>query len=369
MHYHNDSFFFPSHPRLKLHSIMSARPRFSGDPEAVSQVFVSVLKCGGRNAVIYDDCKLNKKSCTDSTSIKNNHKLLAGLHAVYPALNFTKSQLYDAWVKAYNDAMHLDTVVLREDHISGWATTMAKRVSNMLFAVKSAKPDTDWVKELPWNKDLPPTPLPPASTFPSRPFVYGYSKEFRLAWRCPTITGPSAPGGKLPRRIKEYCETIEIEGSSCIAVFKDGDRKPILGLTAEEYLFEETSKSGKKAPPFFEGTHNLTKSRVTVAHRPDRHPDGLASMYQQGKQILQICCHHFACRDDALSWMADVAKQFCENTVKIEDMRHMKTEEKKMLTKSKKDGKKDKKKRKAKKPADAGEGEAGDGAKKPRGVC
>ena len=48
-----------------------------------------------------------------------------------------------------------------------------------------------------------------------------------------------------------YCEEIAIEGSGCIAVWKGGDRKPISGLTAEEFKnVEDKSKVGKKAPPF-----------------------------------------------------------------------------------------------------------------------
>ena len=153
-------------------------------------------------------------------------------------------------------------------------------------------------------------------------YFFGFDTEVRSAFRC---TAESMDKKELAT------EMYKPEGAAShdpvCAKWSDGMQHLISDISCSDLDKLLGGRASDKAPSkvFFDEEMKDTHHRVTVKPRLDR--SLLVSMYEQGKQVLQIAVKLFGPEDSedameqAAKMMIILAKQFCNNELKRADLK------------------------------------------------
>jgi hypothetical protein len=286
-----------------------------------------------RSFVKYDETDKVQDSKLHTDKIAAMHPLLAGLYELDDKLSFKKSVLSAAFSALF--ARKSVTWGMNEKFEEAWVKSMTNRVANACRQVnqgmmKSKHPS--WVEQLPWMAGLARSGAEaakaeePADTDGKSEYFFGFDTEVRNAFRC-----KAESMDKKELAIDMYKPEGAASHDPVCAKWSDGMQHSISDITCGDFDKLMGGRESDKPPSkiFFDEEMKDTHHRVTVKPRPDR--SLLVSMYEQGKQILQIPVKHFGPEDSeeamekAASMMIILAKQFCSNELKRADLKDART--------------------------------------------
>jgi hypothetical protein len=277
--------------------------------------------------------------------IKAMHDVLNSLHDLDGNLSFKKSALKDAFLLLYDRKK--STWNLSEKNKASWLVSMVNRTANLCRQVSQATKKSSppsWALELPWMQAFAPPQPSTSSTSPSSSashssstsppsstatgskatFFYRWDTELRNAYRWTEPHGAKEPALRIER--PDGC----IDTDPITAVWPDGSTHAITSVTVAEFnIMMKQRQSTQLLHTIFEGEVAETHHRIIVKPRQDRYL--LCSMYEQGRQILQIPVRKFGAESDpdtmatAGAILAELAKKYCSGEIQKHELKDMKT--------------------------------------------
>jgi hypothetical protein len=292
------------------------RDRFSGNAEALLAI-ISPFACK-KKWLVYDECEKVKDAKTMPVHIAEQTELLRALHQVQPNLSFVRSVIATAMGNLFdNKAVEL---CLKGEYRSSWIDVHTRRLMNLCHAVaqgiaKSA--NTPWVKELGLKGTVVPEPL----LEEAKEYTFGYDVELKKAWR-------QQAGSRSKKEISDRMEVPEnaLPHHQVVAKWLDGASWNIPDITVAMFkeMTDSVRRGNTEALEFFSGEHCSSHHKIVVKARTDRQP--LMSMFEQGRQILQVAVARFDGKpEDATTlagkFMANIATLYSQDKLQPADLK------------------------------------------------
>jgi hypothetical protein len=277
----------------------------------------------------YDETSKAQAAKLHTDLIEAQHNILAALHDADAKLTFAKSTVAEAF-RIIFDEKHT-TWGLNDKFKDSWTSAMTNRLVNMCRQVTQAlgkgKPPA-WTRKLPWVAAASPSPSggPSSSAAPSAAaaatppaslpteFFHGWDTELSIAFRFPE---------GQPHKKEIAKRVFKPEGSALIdpvvAEYADGSTHIVSDITCENLdSIRSSRQSAPSAHVFVEGQVVATHHRIVVKERADRRL--LVSMFEQGKQILQVPVYRLGDEskesvDKAAKLMVEIASKYCTGVV------------------------------------------------------
>jgi hypothetical protein len=279
--------------------------------------------------------------------IADAHAFLARAYNLCAKLSVTKSMNMKALALLYE--VKNVSWKMHESEYEGWATTMDRRIRNILRAVAQGQlksPTASWVKQLPWHSTLEggeataaKRPKVETAKYTARPteMHYGFDEELMLAYRVPRGKTETKKNREmsLPVTVKPDTNLT----STVQATWLDGSVGEIPGLlySVISDLQRSSGSHGSCLGVLWEGTHTANNNRVTIKQVVDHNL--LLSLYEQGshKCCLRLDYFGFEISDQhkqlpqdhpaltaGLKIMIKVAEEFCQNKIDRTELKRRK---------------------------------------------
>ena len=194
---------------------------------------------------------------------------------------------------------------------------MCRSVTANIQKAKTGK-EPDWIKELPWKCRHDPLPAPEDAEPAAPQWTFGWDSYRLKAYRTNTKTRGEETATSLALGTFEDPEQL-------VAKWGDDCSWHVTDLTASDLEAERERRklSSTRSKAVFTGKHEVNHNEIVVKFRPDRDPDGLMYMYEQGAGILGVFCRLFPDKERAGKFLESIAKMYIAGAVMKEDLKQL----------------------------------------------
>lgn len=330
-------FFSFLSPHWPERASMATRARSQATAATLADALAPLVKSLGRSFLDYNECVDVAESKLNVPKILRRWDILGAIMAT-GGLCISRSTCTKVLELIYAKLEHDPNVKMQAGHYTGWVTVMSRRLFNLTHDVhaqnqKAKRPV--WLAQAPWVQSAagvsaggePDTAAPPSSSktdttaapasSTSPQYIYGWDRVLKMAWRIPSNS--KSGGGK-----KQVCTDLwaPADGAEVIAIWADGDRWSVSGLTPAKLHAREAAKHPKV---FWQGTHQVTHNALVIKHKRDRHAAGVVALMDQKTHIGTLQIHPWGETEDAapepMKHMQAIAEKYASGALSREEIK------------------------------------------------